>query len=177
MGTTEKPLPSEGTRSLRLCRTRWHCRLFSLLFSACPMPPTRPTGRSSRPCFRRFAKVFGYYLKVGGLMATIFTLGLAIAGIPTGYLLDRTSRKAVIVIGMLIYSVFTLATIYAIGFGTCCSTAPLPASAKACRWQPCLPPWAATSTAEDRSLSAGDSLLRRGRIRRAMAGHQNRHLV
>ena len=59
--------------------------------------------------------MFGYNLKIGGLLATIFTLGLAIAGIPTGYILDRTSRKAVIIIGMLVYSVFTLATIYATG--------------------------------------------------------------
>ena len=61
-------------------------------------------------------KAFGYNLKVGGLLSTVFTLGLAVAGIPTGYILDRTSRKAVILIGMLIYSVFTLATIYAAGF-------------------------------------------------------------
>ena len=59
--------------------------------------------------------MFGYNLKIGGLLATIFTLGLAIAGIPTGYILDRTSRKAIIIIGMLLYSVFTLATIYASG--------------------------------------------------------------
>jgi MFS family permease len=63
----------------------------------------------------QIAKAFGYNLKVGGLLATIFTLGLAIAGIPTGYILDRTSRKAVIIIGMVIYSVFTLATISAGG--------------------------------------------------------------
>ncbi len=63
----------------------------------------------------QIAKVFGYNLKIGGLLATIFTLGLAIAGIPTGYVLDRTSRKAVIIFGMLLYSVFTLATIYASG--------------------------------------------------------------
>ena len=61
-------------------------------------------------------KTFGYNLKIAGLLSTIFTLGLAVAGIPTGYLTDRTSRKAVILIGMTIYSVFTLATIYAQGF-------------------------------------------------------------
>jgi MFS family permease len=63
----------------------------------------------------QIAKSFGYNLKIGGLLSTIFTLGLAIAGIPTGYILDRTSRKAVIVIGMVLYSIFTLATIYASG--------------------------------------------------------------
>jgi len=61
-------------------------------------------------------KTFGYNLKIGGLLSTVFTLGLAVAGIPTGYILDRTSRKAVILIGMVIYSLFTLATIYATGF-------------------------------------------------------------
>jgi len=61
-------------------------------------------------------KTFGYNLKIAGLLSTIFTLGLAVAGIPTGYLTDRTSRKAVILIGMTIYSIFTLATIYAHGF-------------------------------------------------------------
>jgi MFS family permease len=61
-------------------------------------------------------QAFGYDLKVAGLMSTIFTLGLAVAGIPTGYILDRTSRKAIILFAMVVYSVFTLATIYAYGF-------------------------------------------------------------
>jgi MFS family permease len=34
----------------------------------------------------------------------------------TGYILDQTSRKSVILIGMVIYSVFTFATTYAHGF-------------------------------------------------------------
>src|SRR3974390_84145 len=61
-------------------------------------------------------QAFGYDLKVAGLMSTVFTLGLAVAGIPTGYILDRTSRKMIIIGAMVIYSVFTLATIYAYGF-------------------------------------------------------------
>src|SRR3974390_1898896 len=61
-------------------------------------------------------QAFGYDLKAAGLMSTVFTLGLAAAGIPTGYILDRTSRKAIILIAMVIYSAFTLATIYAFGF-------------------------------------------------------------
>ncbi|NVO16268.1 MAG: MFS transporter [Rhodoplanes sp.] len=59
---------------------------------------------------------FGYDLKTAGLMSTIFTLGLAIAGIPSGYLVDRTSRKTIIITAMVIYSVFTLATVLAFGF-------------------------------------------------------------
>jgi MFS family permease len=61
-------------------------------------------------------QALGYDLKVAGLLSTIFTLGLALAGLPTGYVVDRISRKTVILIAMVIYSVFTLATIYANGF-------------------------------------------------------------
>jgi len=61
-------------------------------------------------------ETFGYDLKTAGLLSTIFTLGLAVAGIPAGYLVDRSSRKTIILIAMVIYSLFTLATIYAYGF-------------------------------------------------------------
>jgi MFS family permease len=61
-------------------------------------------------------QAFGYDLKVAGLLSTIFTLGLAVAGLPTGYVADRISRKTIILVAMAIYSVFTLATIYAYGF-------------------------------------------------------------
>lgn len=36
---------------------------------------------------------FGFSLSEGGLLATVFSLGIGLAGIPTGYLLDRWSRK------------------------------------------------------------------------------------
>lgn len=61
-------------------------------------------------------QALGYDLQVAGLLATIFTLGLAIAGLPAGHVVDRTSRKTVILLAMVVYSVFTLATIYATGF-------------------------------------------------------------
>jgi MFS family permease len=61
-------------------------------------------------------ETFGYDLKVAGLLATIFTLGLALAGLPAGFVVDRTSRKTIILLAMVVYSVFTLATIYATGF-------------------------------------------------------------
>jgi MFS family permease len=61
-------------------------------------------------------QAFAYDLKVAGLLATVFTLGLALAGLPTGYVVDRMSRKTVILVATVIYSVFTLATIYAQGF-------------------------------------------------------------
>lgn len=59
---------------------------------------------------------FGFSLGQGGLLATIFTLGIGLAGVPTGYLLDRMSRKSVIIIGIAIYSVFTILTTAAVGF-------------------------------------------------------------
>ncbi len=59
---------------------------------------------------------YGWDLKESGLLSTIFTLGLAVVGIPAGYLVDRASRKMVIILAMVLYSAFTLATIYALGF-------------------------------------------------------------
>jgi MFS family permease len=61
-------------------------------------------------------KAYGFNLQESGLLSTVFTLGLAIAGIPTGYFMDRSSRKTVMIVGMVIYSVFTLATVFATGF-------------------------------------------------------------
>jgi len=58
----------------------------------------------------------GISLSQGGLLATGFTLGLALAGIPAGYLVDRYSRKTVLLVSILIYSVGTLATPLAGGF-------------------------------------------------------------
>src|ERR1700722_9519845 len=39
-----------------------------------------------------------------GLASTMFTLGMGLAGIPTGYLLATMSRKAVVLLGLLIFS-------------------------------------------------------------------------
>jgi MFS family permease len=58
----------------------------------------------------------GFSLAQGGLLATIFTLGIGLAGVPTGYLLDRLSRKAVMLVGIVIYSLFTVLTAVAVGF-------------------------------------------------------------
>jgi MFS family permease len=61
-------------------------------------------------------KEFGFGLADTGLLSTIFTLGMAVAGVPTGYLLARLSRKAVLQIGIAIFSLGTLLTAYAHGF-------------------------------------------------------------
>jgi MFS family permease len=57
-----------------------------------------------------------FSLASGGFLATIFTLGIGLAGVPAGYVLDRYSRKTVMLIGIGIYSVFTILTALASGF-------------------------------------------------------------
>lgn len=52
----------------------------------------------------------------GGLLSTIFTIGLGISGYFAGWLADRTSRKFVMLLGIAIYSLFTLTTALAIGY-------------------------------------------------------------
>jgi len=59
---------------------------------------------------------YGFSLSKIGLLATIFTLGLAAAGLPTGYLLARLSRKAVLQVGIGIFSAGTILTVLSAGF-------------------------------------------------------------
>lgn len=59
---------------------------------------------------------YGFSLTEGGTLATVFTLGMAAAGLPAGYLLDRFSRKSVLLVSMVVYSLGTLATPVAAGF-------------------------------------------------------------
>jgi len=59
---------------------------------------------------------FSFSLAQGGFLSTIFTLGIGLAGVPSGYLLDRYPRKVVMLIGIAIYSVFTILTALALGF-------------------------------------------------------------
>jgi MFS family permease len=61
-------------------------------------------------------KAFGFSLQTTGLLATIFTLGLGLGGLPTGYLLTRFSRKVVLLIGIAIFSGATALTTIAAGF-------------------------------------------------------------
>ncbi|HWZ49027.1 MAG TPA: MFS transporter [Herbaspirillum sp.] len=61
-------------------------------------------------------KHFGFSLSEGGFLATIFALGMGIGGIPAGYLIDRLSRKSVTIIGIFIYSLFTLMNAYSNSF-------------------------------------------------------------
>ncbi len=58
---------------------------------------------------------YGFSLEQGGLLATNFTLGMALAGLPAGYLLDRFRRKTVLLASIVIYSLGTMATPLATG--------------------------------------------------------------
>jgi MFS transporter, DHA1 family, inner membrane transport protein len=59
---------------------------------------------------------YGFSLSDTGLLTTIFTLGLAVAGLPTGFLLARFSRKTVLLLGIAIFSLGTALTVLARGF-------------------------------------------------------------
>jgi DHA1 family inner membrane transport protein len=50
-----------------------------------------------------------------GLAATVFTLGMGLAGLPTGWLLQRMGRRTVSLIGLVVFSVATLLTAYSHG--------------------------------------------------------------
>jgi DHA1 family inner membrane transport protein len=63
-------------------------------------------------------KAFGFSLANTGLLATIFTLGLGVGGLPTGFLLARYSRKIVLMTGIVIFSAATALTTVVPGFWT-----------------------------------------------------------
>ncbi len=59
---------------------------------------------------------YNFSLSDVGLLSTVFTLGMALAGLPTGYLLSRFSRKTVLQAGVALFSVCTVLTVMAFGF-------------------------------------------------------------
>jgi len=59
---------------------------------------------------------YGFSLSDVGLLSTVFTLGMAVAGLPTGYLLSRFSRKTVLQAGIVLFSACTVLTVMAFGF-------------------------------------------------------------
>ena len=59
---------------------------------------------------------FGFSLAGIGLLSTVFTLGMAAAGAPTGFLLARFSRKAVLQTGIALFSAGTALTVVSRGF-------------------------------------------------------------
>lgn len=59
---------------------------------------------------------FHFTLANTGLLTTIFTLGLGLGGLPTGFMLSHFSRKTVMLIGISIFSAGTALTTVAGGF-------------------------------------------------------------
>jgi predicted MFS family arabinose efflux permease len=59
---------------------------------------------------------YGFSLSSAGFLSTVFTLGMALAGLPTGWLLARFSRKTALEIGIAIFSAGTVLTAFAHGF-------------------------------------------------------------
>ena len=69
------------------------------------------------PLLPQIREEFGFSLDQAGLLATGFTLGIALTGLPAGYLLDRMSRRTIVVVSIVVYSVGTFAIPFAAGFG------------------------------------------------------------
>jgi predicted MFS family arabinose efflux permease len=61
-------------------------------------------------------KEYGFSLAGVGFLSTVFTLGMAIAGLPTGYLLTRFSRKTALQVGIGLFSAATVLTSVSRGF-------------------------------------------------------------
>lgn len=59
---------------------------------------------------------FGYSLGEVGLLASIFTLGVGLGGIPAAYLLDRYSTKTIVIGSIVVFSATTALQTVAVGF-------------------------------------------------------------
>jgi MFS family permease len=68
------------------------------------------------PLLPEIREEFAFSLDQAGLLATGFTLGIALTGLPAGYLLDRLSRRMIVVISVVVYSLGTVAIPLSVGF-------------------------------------------------------------
>ena len=59
---------------------------------------------------------YNFSLSDVGLLSTVFTLGMALAGLPTSYLLSHFLRKTVLQVGVVLFSACTILTVMALGF-------------------------------------------------------------
>ena len=59
---------------------------------------------------------YGFGLPAAGLQSTLFALGMGLTGIPAGMALRKLSRKNVIIIGTIIFSLATGLTVVSFGF-------------------------------------------------------------
>ena len=108
------PLPTRCPPPTRGARGRRHGRVPVLALTFMINAADRQVFAPLLPTIR---EEYGFSLQAGGLLATIFTLGMAVAGIPAGYLVDRFSRKTVLIVSIVVYSLGTLATPLATGWG------------------------------------------------------------
>ncbi len=108
---TEAPAPTSDVKQLTTKAAVFYLIIFILAYI------TNAMDRQIFPMMLPWiAKAHNFDLKLAGSLSTIFTLGLGLAGIPTGYLIDRWNRKTTLLIGMAVYSISTLLTIFALGF-------------------------------------------------------------
>lgn len=68
------------------------------------------------PLLPQIREELGFSLEQAGLLATGFTLGLAIAGFIAGFIIDRFARKTVIIMSILIFSLGTGLIATSVGF-------------------------------------------------------------
>jgi MFS transporter, DHA1 family, inner membrane transport protein len=62
------------------------------------------------------AREYRFNLPDAGLISTVFTIGMAAAGLPAGYLMSRVRRRSVAQAGLFIFSAATILTVWANGF-------------------------------------------------------------
>lgn len=62
------------------------------------------------------AREYRFSLPDAGLISTVFTIGMAAAGLPAGYLMSRVRRRSVAQAGLFIFSAATILTVWANGF-------------------------------------------------------------
>lgn len=101
--------PAPDTRSTQLAVLMYAMLLVSYVINAMDrqlFPVIAPDVRAD----------LGFSLPQVGLQTTIFTLGMGIAGVPTGILLARSSRRTVVLAGLVLFSAATLVTAFASGF-------------------------------------------------------------
>jgi DHA1 family inner membrane transport protein len=107
IGVSAPPREQTGARSLAIAM---YC---ILLLSYVLMAADRYLFPVIAPYVRR---EFDFSPAITGLLTTIFTLGLGVGGLTTGYILARFSRKSVILVGVAIFSGATAMTTVTHGF-------------------------------------------------------------
>jgi DHA1 family inner membrane transport protein len=108
--STDPVRPAPGETGTRLVAISMYCVLLA----------SYAVNAADRQLFPLLAhdvrQQYGFSLADTGLLSTIFTLGLAIAGLPTGFLLARFARKTVLLLGIGIFSTGTTLIVFSAGF-------------------------------------------------------------